>query len=183
MISRFYRTEDQWRSIFEALKQTACPHCKAIGGLILYGFLRGYDENDHRRRSVRARRVFCNNRKTHNNGCGRTFSIWAADKIRRLSFGAISLWKVLKRIAEGSDKLGAFRQLDCTLSDSAPYRIWRRFERAQSQIRTALVGRCQAPYSKFEQPTMQVIAHLEAAFADESCPIIAFQNQTQTFFL
>ncbi len=183
MINRFYRSDEEFRSMFERLKQKACPHCQGVGALILYGYLRGYDEDDHQRRSVRARRVFCNNRKVRNNGCGKTFSLWAADKVRRLSLNATSLWKFLKGILEGSGKIQSFRKLDCTLSDSGPYRIWSRFEQAQSKIRTELTRRCRPPDVNSEHPAVQVIAHLEAAFAGDTCPLIAFQHQTQKFCL
>ena len=68
----------------ERLKQTPCPHCKVVGTLIRHGFLYGFDESNPQRKTVRARRIFCSNRHARR-GCGRTFSVWFADKIRRLS--------------------------------------------------------------------------------------------------
>ncbi|QVL30231.1 hypothetical protein KIH39_15365 [Telmatocola sphagniphila] len=43
---RFYRSEEEWSSIAERLKQTHCPHCKVVGTLIQHGFLFGYDERN-----------------------------------------------------------------------------------------------------------------------------------------
>jgi len=178
----FYRGEEEFLRMYEQLKLTRCPHCRVIGTLILHGFLRGYDENDQGRKSVRARRVFCSNRKARG-GCGRTFSVWIADKIRRLSLSAGSLWKFLKLVAAGGVKLQAIRALGSRLSDSALYRIWKRFDQGQSKIRTALAQRCRAPELTSERPAAQVIAHLVAAFPATSCPITAFQQTMRTFFL
>jgi hypothetical protein len=182
-VKKFYCSEEEFRGIHENLKQTACPHCKAVGTLILHGILCGYDENHHQRKSIRARRIFCNNRKACKNGCGRTHSIWLADKIKRLSLTAISLWRFVTLVVAGSSKLQAMRELNCTLSDSAPYRIWKRFEMAQSRIRTALANLCRAPRVESEQPTAQVVAHLQAAFPGQDCPVVAFQVAAQDFFL
>jgi len=52
------------------------------GTLIRHGFLCGFDESSPQRKTVRARRIFCSNRNARR-GCGRTFSVWIADKIRR----------------------------------------------------------------------------------------------------
>lgn len=180
MIKRFYSSQAEFDNIH--LKQTPCPHCKRVGPLIRYGFLRGYDENHQHHRTVRARRVFCNNRKRAR-GCGRTFSVWAADKIRRLSLTATTLWAFLKRAIGSGNKLDALRSLACGLSDSAPYRIWRRFDQAQSSIRTAIARRCQPPSVPGLDPARQTVAHLQVAFPNDPCPIAAFQQNLQTFFL
>ena len=184
MLNRFYSSEGELHATLARLKQQPCPHCKVVGTLIRYGFLHGYDEHDVRQRSKRARRVFCNNRKANKNGCGRTFSLWAADKIQRLSLGAKSLWKFLRSVATNRNKLHALRRLkpNGNLSDSAPYRIWKRFERAQSRLRSFLDARCQPPASKSDQPADQVVAHLEAAFPGHACPVRAFQQSLQVSF-
>ena len=80
----FYRSDEEWTAIAERLKQTPCPHCKVVGTLIRHGCLYGFDESSPQRKTVRARRIFCSNRNARP-GCGRTFSVWLADKIRRLS--------------------------------------------------------------------------------------------------
>ena len=61
---------------------TTCPHCQAVGTLNRHGCLHGFD--DSRRKTVRARRIFCSNRHARP-GCGHTFTVWCADKIRRLT--------------------------------------------------------------------------------------------------
>jgi hypothetical protein len=83
----FVRNGDEWLAIAERLKQTPCPHCKVVGALNRHGFLYGFDEGSPQRKTVRARRVFSSNRRARP-GCGRTFSIWLAEKIKRLSLTA-----------------------------------------------------------------------------------------------
>ncbi|MBL8818597.1 MAG: hypothetical protein JNL58_21395 [Planctomyces sp.] len=61
------------------------------------------------------------------------------------------------------------------LSDSAPYRIWKRFQKAQSTIRTALTNICEPPGSAAECPEQITLAHLQNAFQGHSlCPAAAF---------
>jgi hypothetical protein len=182
----FFRSDADGSVIAEQLKLTPCPHCKAVGALIWHGYLRGYDDSG--RKTVRARRVFCSNRQARR-GCGRTFSIWYADKIRRLSLTTGCLWKFLKRAAAGCI-LAAIRAAHCHLSDRTMQRIWKRFDLGQSKIRTALLVRCPPPELPARLPTeaphrpaAQVLAHLQAAFPDADCPIAAFQHTTRTFFV
>ena len=102
------------------LKSTRCPHCKSVGSLIRHGCLRGYDDQHPSRKTVRAQRVFCSNRHRAQ-GCGRTFNIWWADKVSRLFLTAESLWQFLKQTVATGNKMQAFRDIECDLSDSAPY--------------------------------------------------------------
>ena len=50
----FYRSAEEWNALAERLKQTPCPHCKVVGTLIRHGYLRGYDESNPQRKTVRA---------------------------------------------------------------------------------------------------------------------------------
>jgi len=180
----FYRTEQEWLSIAERLKQTACPHCKVVGTLIRHGTLHGFDETSPRRKTLRARRIFCSNRNRRP-GCGRTFSVWLADKIRRLSLTTRGLWHFLQRAVAGS-LAAAIRAVASHLSDRTLQRIWQRFNLGQSTIRTALSRRClppQQPAHLSRRPAAPVLAHLLAAFPNADCPIAAFQQTTRTFFL
>jgi len=180
----FYRSAEEWIALAERLKQTPCPHCKVVGTLIRHGFLYGFDENSPQRKTLRARRIFCSNRNARR-GCGRTFSIWLADKIRRLSLTTGCLWRFLQRAAAGSI-LAAIRAADCQLSDRTLQRIWKRFNHGQSKIRTALSARCPPPELPAEpahRPAAQVLAHLQTAFPDAHCPIAAFQHSLRTFFV
>lgn len=106
-----------------------------------------------------------------------------ADKIKRLMLTADALWTFLKQAVGTGNKFQAFRDLKSGLSDSAPYRIWKRFGEAQSAIRTALGRLCKPPEVASEEPAEHTLAHLEAAFADQACPIGAFQVRLQAFFI
>ena len=181
----FCRNAEEFDALAERLKQTPCPHCKVVATLIRHGFLYGFDDSSPQRQTVRARRIFCSNRQARR-GCGRTFSVWHADKIRRLSLTTGCLWRFLHRAAAASIR-AAIRAVACHLSDRTWQRIWKRFDQGQSQIRTALSARCPPP----ELPTeparrpaaAQVLVHLQAAFPDADCPITAFQHTLRTFFV
>jgi len=179
---RFCETQEEFDEVYAQLKTTPCPHCKRFGTLIRHGFLRGYDESHQREKTVRAWRIFCNNRK-QSRGCGRTFSVWWASKIKRLALTANALWKFLKQAVQSGNKFQAFRNLNSGLSESAPYRIWKRFCEAQSSIRTALNQLCEPPEVDSEYPTELTLAHLETAFDNHPCPIAAFQLRMKTFFM
>jgi hypothetical protein len=184
----FFRSDDEWTTIAERLKQTRCPHCKVLGTLVRHGFLYGRDETSPKKETVRARRIFCSNRNARP-GCGRTFSVWLADKIRRLSLTTAALWLFLQHaITVGI--LAAGRAAGCRLNERTWQRIWKRFDHGQSKIRTALCGRCPPPESPprlpanpARLPAAQVLAHLQAAFPDTHCPIADFQHTLQTFFV
>jgi hypothetical protein len=177
----FYRTIEEWIAIAERLKQTPCPHCKAVGTLIRHGFLRGFDDSC-KQRTVRARRIFCSNRNQRR-GCGRTLSVWRADKIRRLGLTTAGLWRFLQRAVAAGIR-AALRGSDCPLSDRTLLRIWKRFKHGQSKIRTALFGCCPPPELRTDdRPAAQVLAHLRAAFPGAPCPIAAFQQTLRTFFV
>ena len=169
------------------LKCSPCPHCKQTGALNRHGFLRGYDEENFRQKAVRALRVFCSNRGS-NQGCGRTFSVWISDKVKRLFLDAKSLWEFLHQAATTGNKSQAFQKLGCSMGDSAVYRIWKRFLQAQSTIRTALAAICPPPRQTTESSSQcavqATVAHLQQAFNDsELNPIAAYQVQTQSFFI
>src|SRR5271167_4462743 len=93
----FFRGDDPWKAIVHQLEVTPCPHCHAVGFLIRHGALFGFDDSSPRRPTLRARRIFCSNRHKRR-GCGRTFSVWLADKIRRLSLTTAALGAFLQRL-------------------------------------------------------------------------------------
>jgi len=176
-----YVPEDELHRGFRDLKLTPCPCCKRIGTLIHHGWLYGYDCADLAKKTIRARRVFCNNRKKHNNGCGQTFTVWAADKLKHSGLDAHGLWAFLKDVLNLSNKAAALRKLN--LAASSAYRLWKRFLDGQSRIRSLLIQICPPPDLPHEScPAAQTIAHLEAAFARENCPAVAFQERLQVSF-
>jgi hypothetical protein len=181
--SRICSSEKEADELLAKLKITPCPHCKLTGALIKHGFLRGYDPDHQRNKTVRAARVFCSNRHRAT-GCGRTFSVWIAEKIKYLFLSAESLWQFLSNAVNSGNKLQAFRDLNSGLSDSAPYHIWRRFLNAQVTIRTALTRCCEPPQMISDCPAKLTLAHLSQAFKEHPLsPIAAFGAALQTFFI
>ena len=182
----FYRSAEEWNAIAERLKQTPCPHCKAVGTLIRHGYLHGFDECNSQRKTVRARRIFCSNRNARH-GCGRTLSVWLADKVRRLSLTTRALWRFLQRAVAGSIAAAIRAVADCRRSGRTWQRIWKRFDLGQSKIRTALSAwrpPPELPPEPSHRPAAaQVLAHLQAAFPDADCPIANFQHSMRTFFV
>jgi hypothetical protein len=183
----FCRSTEEWHAIVERLKQTPCPHCKVVGTLNRHGCWYGFDETS-KQKTLRARRLFCSNRNARP-GCGRTVSVWCADKIRRLSLSAGFLWKFLTAAAAGS-VLAAYRALPCFRSDRTLQRIWTRFHNGQSKIRTALFGLgpppelpATPPAKPCHRPAAHVLAHLQATFPHADSPIAAFQYTLRTFFI
>ncbi len=182
MCQRVCESPNEFEAVHAQLKTTACPHCKSFGNLIRHGYLRGYDKENRQARTVRGWRIYCSKRGRAT-GCGRTFSVWWASKVKRLFLTVEQLWDFLKHAARSGNKMQAFRRLNSGLSSSAPYRIWNRFLAAQSAIRTALHRKCEPPKSTARQPAEHTLAHLEAAFRDHSCPIAAFQIWLQASFM
>lgn len=181
----FYRRDEDWVAIVERLKHTSCPHCHTVGMLIRHGVLTGFDDSNPPRQAIRARRIFCSNRRRRR-GCGRTFSVRLADTIRRLSLTTRTLWAFLRRAVAGT-LAAAVRDTDCPRSDRTLQRVWKRFDRGQSAIRTALLGRGPPPAlpaEPFRRPAAaQVLAHLRATFPHDDCPIAAFQQAMRAFFI
>jgi len=160
-----------------------CPHCHRVGNRIQHGYLRGYDQTSQST-TIRAHRVFCSNRNARH-GCGRTFSFWRADIIRRLKLTTYGLWRFLLRTLEAGIA-AASRTLDCRLSYRTFQRIHKRFRLGQSHIRTTLSQRCpppDVPADSRPPPEAQTIAHLQNAFPNADCPITDFQQTSQTFFM
>ncbi|MBU1913243.1 MAG: hypothetical protein KKB22_06915 [Candidatus Omnitrophica bacterium] len=150
----------------------------------MHGYLYGYDENAFNKKIIRGRRIFCNNRKKHKPGCGRTFSVLAVNMLKNFSITADSLWQYLTGLLNITNKTNAFISLKFTLSISSAYRLWKRFSISQSRIRSYLVRLCPPPECP-DTPCagIQTISHLASAFPDSSCPIAAFQQRFQVSFL
>jgi hypothetical protein len=182
-LQRFYLDDQQWHAFAQQLKLTPCPHCHAVGALIRHGNLCGFDDSNPTQKTLRARRIFCSNRNARP-GCGHTFSLWCADKIRRLSLTADALWRFLQHVVTLDCLAAAIRAVaDCRRSDRTWQRLWQRFQLGQSNLRTALSALCPPPHLPAEpRPAAHVVAHLHAAFPEAPCPITAFQLTLHTFF-
>lgn len=183
MCTQICSSQEDFDAFLKDLKLKPCPYCKTVGTLNRHGFLRGYAEHRFQQKCVRGRRVFCSNRNGAR-GCGRTFSVCLADKLKRFCLTAPRLWAFLKQVVRGDSKRQAFRGLQFGLSDSASYRIWQRFLESQSAIRTSLCSLCRPPDIPSDKPAELTLAHLEAAFeAHPLDPISAFQATLQVSFL
>jgi hypothetical protein len=182
----FYRSDHNWIAFVERLKVTACPHCRAVGTLVRHGSLVGFDDARPPRKTLRARRVFCSNRHRRL-GCGRTVSVWRADVIRRLGLTTRTVWRFLRRAVTGT-LAAAVRDTPFHRSERTLRRLWRRFDRGQSRLRTALCEHGPPPHARPPDPgprpaAAQVLAHLHAAFPHADCPIAAYHLATRSFFL
>ncbi len=182
-----FASAEQRDASLALLKCSACPHCKNTGTLNRHGFLKGYDEQNFKQKAFRAIRVFCSNR-SNAGGCGRTFRVWIAEKVKRLFIDAKRLWQFLEHAATTGNKSQAFQKLSCSLSESATYRIWERFRLALSAIRTKLVSLCPPPKqsndNRSQSPAQATIEHLKEAFKTSMLnPVAAFQAHTQSFFI
>ena len=184
-IIQFYDSENDFRKFYAILKQVMCPHCKLIGKLILWGYLRGNAEDHPNKRVIRGRRVFCNNRNNSNSGCGRTFSVLAAKMIKNFCITAESLWCFLKNNVTLTNKPDdTLIKNDFPLTVSSAYRLWKKFLDSQSKIRSFLTRLCQAPQlPETSRPETQTIKHLKSAFNLSPCPITAFQDHFQRSFI
>ncbi len=182
-LAKFYRSRKDFQKTHRRLKLTACPHCQETQTLILHGYLYGYDLKSANKRIVRGRRVFCSdrNRKT---GCGKTFSLLKAGRIKRLMIQTRDLWSFLKNIVNGMNVFRAFRSLAAGLSTTSIYRLYRRACLHQPGMRTLLLRRCPAPRDiHHKNPLIKTIIHIKSAFKGRADAIAAFQSTFQTSFL
>jgi hypothetical protein len=161
------------------LKLIPCPVCNLVGTLILHGYHSGYLDTTF---TIRGRRVICNKRRARNKGCGKSFTIFISNAIRNCTISAESLWTFLGNAASGIEKLKAFRMvLPESFKDKTVFRIYHRFVKVQSAIRSVLNRHSQPPPSSSNDPAQQTIAHLRAIFSS-ACAISAFQYCFQTSF-
>lgn len=184
-IKRYYNSEEEFCQFYKNIKQTVCPICKLIGTLILWGCLKGNDENNNNGEIVRGRRVFCNNRKRSNNGCSRTFSVLSTNTLKTFCITAESLWLFLKDNLSLSRKPEEPLKVDdFPLAKSSSYRLRKKFTEIQSNIRSILTRICQPPQlPETTNPEVQTIEHLKSAFTFSPCPITAFQDHFQISFI
>lgn len=174
---QYCSSEAQLHQYLLGLAMVPCPHCRRIGYLIGHGFLRGYAENGQEQ-VIRGRRFFCSNRYRRR-GCGGTFSVLLADMLRGFMVRARTLWRFLQGVSDGLSRKAAWEQAQEAFSLQSGYRLWRKFNRAQTHIRAFLSRRCPAPASSSAEPMKQLLAHLKCAFPSETCPFAGFQSHFQ----
>lgn len=180
-LKKFYQSEEEFQEIRLHLKLTHCAHCRLIGFLILHGCLYGYDEQVCSVRIVRAHRFFCSNRALRG-GCGKTFSVFDVNVLGRFTITSHSFGSFLENLAQGMNKMQAFKKLNLNFSNSTVYRLYKTFQTNQSRIRTLLLKLCPIPPLKHYDPVLQTICHLKSVFKQLS-PVAAFQEHFQVSFL
>ena len=178
MISRFYRSASEFKRFQGTLKQCPCPYCRRTGFLILHGFLYGYAENGGTEKIKRGHRIFCSNRNQRR-GCGRTFSCLAAVFIKNFILTTQSLWNFLQNFITSANKYQSFTRLHLPFSATTIYRIYQRFDRRQSFLRSRLRMLCPPPAVADPHPLLQTIRHLQSAFKNTACPLTALQSRLQ----
>lgn len=162
------------------MKDTACPHCRRKGCLILHGYLYGYSESSSGR-IKRGRRIFCSNRK-NKKGCGKTFSMLFSGFIPGRIIRADRLWDFLRRIKDNIPVSRAFKEAKIPLAASSAHRLFKDFTENQPAIRTLLMGLKDPPaLPDVENPALCTIIHLESVFINQ--PVSAFQQHFNRAFL
>ena len=173
----YIRNRPELTRYCERIKNIPCPHCAMIGHLNRHGFLRGYAQEGHER-IVRGRRFFCCNRGRRR-GCGHTFSVLFAHLLRHLIVQTGRLWAFLLAICAGLSVQASCEKNLSAFALQTGYRLWKRFLRSQTHLRTRLSRICAPPSSSAKKSFIHVIHHLRTAFPGARCPLAAFQERLQ----
>lgn len=176
--------QESLRQTPENLSLLPCPHCGRVGMLVRHGYLRGRSESGSKL-MLRGRRIFCTNRNRRN-GCGRTFSIYHADVLKRRSISAHTAWSFLAGVGSGLSLEKSFQSLDPTLqiSWSTLQRFWRCFQTNLPAIRSWLVDHYSLQAVAPADPCRETIRHLACHLHDPPLnPIAVFQFRFQKHFL
>lgn len=184
-IKRFYSSQKEFRDICLGLKQSLCPHCNVAGFLIKHDILKrsGEKDIDDNNKQKCGQRMFCSNRNNRK-GCGRTVPVLVSNMMNHLRISADSLWRFLKKAAEGVNKTRIFKTLGLSFCVSTAYRLWDRFRKHISRIRTSLLKIGNPPLaSHSSSPAVETVLHLEHVLKYSSSPVAAFQERFQTAFL
>ena len=165
------------------LKLRPCPNpeCRRVGCLIGHGHLRGYGEGGER--EIRGDRVLCSDRRRGPKGCGKTFSILPEALLRRRQVRAPQLYEFFEGMLRGLSRYAAWKALRIMFSIRHAYRLWRAFLDHQLRIRQLLCRLAPPPRCAVADPALQVVEHLQRAFAGAPCPIAAYQAWFQEGFL
>ena len=173
--------QDKWK-VPLALQDCPNPDCRRVGCLIRNGPLCGYGEGSQR--IIRGQRVVCSARRSHGEmGCGKTFSILRGDVLYRRQVNAPQLYDFFSGMLRGLSRRGAWAALGLLFSIRHVYRLWRAFLNRQLRLRVLLSRLGAPPSSELADPALQVIQHLQSAFAGEPCPVAAFQLHFDEGFL
>ncbi|MGH8310257.1 MAG: hypothetical protein ACRETX_10760 [Steroidobacteraceae bacterium] len=178
--TRFVDDEAALRTI--AAKAVRCPHCGLYGTLNAHGWLWGNAEIGSSR-VVRGRRLYCSSR-FRRPGCGRTFSVLLSHMLAGFTVTTRTLARLVRGVVAGACRKAAWEQSGGTgLSLRTGYRLWQRLDRAQSALRTQLLGLCPPPYTRSTLPLGGLLAHLDAALGPVDDVFGRFQSRLQVSLL
>lgn len=162
-------------------KLTACPHCGQIGTLNAHGFLRGYAV-DGASRVVRGGRFYCSER-FRRPGCGRTFSLLLARFLGGFMVVTATLWSFVSGVLGGLCRKVAWEKAGSSFSRSTGYRLWRRLQLAQVNMRSCLSLVSPAPACADREPLAQLVLHIREVVPRNECEFAAFQYRFQRHLL
>ncbi len=92
----------------------------------------------------------------------------------------LTLFRFVEQVLMGLTKRAAWRvAAQGALSPSSGYRLWRRLDREQSQLRARLCREAAPPSCAHREPLAALLAHLRAVLPDAPCPFAAFQARFQ----
>jgi hypothetical protein len=179
----FFKNLNEFLEFIKNIHIIQCPYCGRYGVLILNGpVIRKYSEDDDYLHQ--GQRVICNHRKKYNQGCGRGFTLFFSNVLKRLPIRAQTFWRVLSVLSKNNKPLDYI---------SAPIKgytlrslkgIENIFSRNLIHIKTYLCRIMAPPYMNNEtRHEIQVIEHLKTAFPQSACPIADFQAFFQVSFI
>jgi hypothetical protein len=127
-------------------------------------------------REVRGLRILCSNRQRRG-GCGRTFTVWLASVIPRMTVRAATVFALLVAMAAGVPCARAWREASL-MTLRTGYRTKARLGLARPAMRTALLSRAPQPSTTDPSLDVQLVAHLRAALG---APIDSFSEYQLRF--
>jgi len=161
VVFKKYIAKDEFHKFRTSIKLTNCPHCRKIGMLILFGYLRGYNEKHNK--NIRAHRIFCSNRNKRT-GCGKTFSVYYSNFIKNITIGSDIGWQFLENmlITEHIEKsyLNLISLSSISLELSTLFRFWKKFITSLYKIRTNLINTFSLNKTITKNATLETINHL-----------------------
>jgi hypothetical protein len=88
---------------------------------------------------------------------------------------ALSLFEFVRSVVAGTSRYRGWQRLSMMFSLRSGYRLWQRFQLAQTHLRAKLSTYCQPPASDSPDPIAQLLAHFDAAGLTTPSPFAAFQ--------
>lgn len=183
-LPRYCRSKEEFESLREQLRTTMCDVCLLVGCVIRNGLVYGHLPCSAQRVVV-GQRVVCSKRYG-SKGCGRSFMVRLAEKVRGTSLGASELWELLEQLRGKGRVNAAWLWSDCqrwcTLATA--YRLVRRTRNALAWVRTKLFGHCGLPASGKTGGVVlaDLVEDLRNSFP-AGCPVEEFQVKFQQGFL